>query len=290
MKLLSRQVAEIVNSTAKDNVYCIIDAVQASTCQPDWQTTLRQDDAQAYILGRGVEASTHAHIFPWLIEVKKNGAVGSLLVEQAGNNLGVILYGEDMLTIAHELIPLCHAVLPDNSIAWFRFYDPRVLSLFFPWTSPEQKSKFFGRAVTDFFVENSITNMMELHKRPDTLPNNESESFLYITATQKELLDEGHYQYFLHTIFSNIKDKELYKEIPEHTIIASIVAVTEWGYARGVTDSEELHDLSVKLLELPWNGHVAHLLAQHLSRHVFSNQTAKREFICAQRKTLREQS
>lgn len=121
--------AKISGKTA----YCIIDSVRASQQNENWRNAFYTDAAPFCILGHPAEIATHASILPWLGQVLPGKAVHKFLSAQAGESIGLLLYADsDLARIARVFLPLRYACLPDGGTAWFRFYDPRVFTAFFP--------------------------------------------------------------------------------------------------------------------------------------------------------------
>lgn len=91
---------------------------------------------------------------PWLFEFQQNSAFSQWIFDNArGNNWGVIFHSKaDFQKIFRHLRKFLIVSTEDGRELYFRFYDPRVLSMFLPTCNQEQLQAFFG-PVEAFFAE-----------------------------------------------------------------------------------------------------------------------------------------
>ena len=291
MPALRQQLDDIIQDMPQYNLYCIIDAAQASKLDINWKDNFYKDGSPFYILGDTTEIPTHCAILPWLAQIIPNGAVHSFLLKHAGKSIGLLFTaGPELGHIAQALLPLRHVVLPDGSIAWFRFYDPRVFTVFFSRADANQKYRFFSNSINTYFAEDIISEKIISYSDFKNNKIDNYASIMHITQAQKEHFDEAHFNNIIYLIFNDIIKYKKYKNKKYSDLYNDIFSLAEWGYDLGVTDAHELHILTRTLLKMSWDNQLAAFLKKKTILFPEPNPVARRKYICAQRLRLWRQS
>lgn len=91
---------------------------------------------------------------PYLVLLERNDDFTTWILEEGcGNHWGVFARSEaDLRTLHRHLRTFLMVRSPDESFVYFRYYDPRVLSVYLPTCTPEEARLVFG-PVEAYFAE-----------------------------------------------------------------------------------------------------------------------------------------
>ena len=129
--------------------FAVVDAAQDERLFP----LVQQCVGRACLLS-GALAPAVAAAAPYLVAVDEaEPLIGEWRESGAGRNWGMLC--ESALSLEgmrKHLRRFLQVMLPDGTIAQFRFYDPRVLTVYLPTAPADQLSQWFD-GVTQFAVE-----------------------------------------------------------------------------------------------------------------------------------------
>jgi Domain of unknown function (DUF4123) len=131
------------------NWFALID-----TAQDERLYGLVQQCAGRTCLLSGDLAPVLAAASPWLVAIDEREPLVAIWRRHgAGRNWGILI--ESPLTLADmrkHVRQFLQAMLPDGTVALFRFFDPRIFLKYLPSASPEQQAAWFD-GVNQFAVE-----------------------------------------------------------------------------------------------------------------------------------------
>ena len=124
------------------------------TAQDDRLYPLVQQCARRACLLSGDLPPVLAAASPWLIEIdEEEPLLGIWQRHGAGRHWGILLESAlPMAEVRKHARRFLQAMLPDGTVALFRFFDPRVFLTYLPSAPPEQQAAWFD-GVTQFAVE-----------------------------------------------------------------------------------------------------------------------------------------
>lgn len=86
---------------------------------------------------------THA---PYIVEMKQDEPLMETWRENWAENWGILVHSKHSLAeVRRHLRKFLLAQLPDGSTALFRFYDPRVLTVYFGTLSQDEAAQWFEK-------------------------------------------------------------------------------------------------------------------------------------------------
>jgi hypothetical protein len=105
-----------------------------------------RSDREWCCLYRGDAATTMAEVAPYLVELDPQSRFTRWLIEEGwGRSWGVFLNASvSMEALRNHLRRLTLVKLPDGRSVYFRYYDPRVLSVYLPTCTTEELAAVFG--------------------------------------------------------------------------------------------------------------------------------------------------
>jgi len=105
-------------------------------------------------LYEGTQGDVLAPFAPYLVSLPKTSDLLASLVNNGwGKSWGIVLTStQSFKEVRRHFRHFLEVELPDKKRAYFRFYDPRVLRVYLPTCTLEEKKKFFG-PVSHFFLE-----------------------------------------------------------------------------------------------------------------------------------------
>lgn len=133
------------------HVYAILDGAR----NENLLDVLHRDDAPAFAcLFAGELEPDMAEVAPYLVELVEGAPFCDWLLEKSwGESWGVFLTSRlEMTPLWRHLRQLTLVYDPELNPVYFRFYDPRVLSIFLPTSDEKQLGDFFG-AVDAYLTE-----------------------------------------------------------------------------------------------------------------------------------------
>lgn len=130
--------------------YAVLDAAR----DPEVLRVLRCSGRRSESLYSGPRAELLARGAPYLVAVPRGSHFQRQLWDHAwGESWGIFLASNaGFATVRTHLRRLLRAVLPDGRKALFRFYDPRVLRVYLPSCSDDERPRFHG-PITRFVCE-----------------------------------------------------------------------------------------------------------------------------------------
>lgn len=131
--------------------FAVIDTAQDERLYP-----LVQQCAARTCLLSGELSPELAAAAPWLVAVDdREPLVATWQAHGGGRNWGILIEATSSLdALRKHLRRFLQAMLPDGTIALFRFFDPRVFATYLPAARPEQQAQWFDD-VRQFAVEGS---------------------------------------------------------------------------------------------------------------------------------------
>jgi hypothetical protein len=129
-----------VDKVSRHN-YAVVDCARS----PLWMPTLTRRGGQMISLFRGKSARELAAVAPYLLELREARLAHHIVDRLWGCAWGILLQatcGAEALRL--HLRKFLMVRLPDASLNYFRFYDPRVLRTFLPGCDPDQITQIFG--------------------------------------------------------------------------------------------------------------------------------------------------
>lgn len=135
---------------AAPRAFALLDAARDEQIYP----SLLQSQSPWRCLYRGDAAVTMAEVAPYLVELDPHSRFTSWLFERAwGCSWSVFGNASVPLDdLRNHFRRLVMAQLPDGRAVYFRFYDPRVLRVYLPTCSDDERKTIFG-PVEQFVME-----------------------------------------------------------------------------------------------------------------------------------------
>lgn len=112
----------------------------------------------------GISAVTQASVAPYLVEIREPmGLLARLVLEGWGDARGIYFTSKRPLKdVRAHLRKLLMVTREDpGDMVYFRFYDPRVLSIVLPTSTPRQEAEIFGD-IDRFYCEDELGDMLEI--------------------------------------------------------------------------------------------------------------------------------
>ena len=124
------------------NVYAVLDGAAV----PNLRTSLHIFQPEYECLYRGELQPDMAQVAPYLVRLEPDSQFTDwVVVDGWGKHWGIFVRSaEDMAAVRRHLRSLLVVHDADGEPLVFRYYDPRVLSVFLPTCNIEQLSNFFG--------------------------------------------------------------------------------------------------------------------------------------------------
>jgi hypothetical protein len=122
--------------------FALLDAARDDAVYP----AILAADCDWCCLYRGDAAVTMAEVAPYLVALDPASRFTSLLLEKGwGNAWGVFLTASvKMEALRAHFRRFIMVQLPNGRSAYFRFYDPRVLRVYLPTCTEEERAALFG--------------------------------------------------------------------------------------------------------------------------------------------------
>lgn len=130
--------------------FALIDTAQDRRLYP-----LVQQCAERTCLLSGKLEPVLAAASPWLIAIDEREPLLDIWQRHGtGRSWGMLLESPAGLDAVRKHVRrFLQAMLPDGTVALFRFFDPRVFLTYLPGAPPEQQEAWFGEIVTQYAVE-----------------------------------------------------------------------------------------------------------------------------------------
>lgn len=133
-------------------VYAVVDGAGC----PDLLPRLRKFQPEHVCLYRGDLDPEVEEVAPWLVRLEPEHPFVDWYLEAGwGNAWGVFIRGpQNMAAVRGRLRRLLIVKLPDGRIVYFRFYDPRVMRVYFP-TCTGTEAAYLLNGLEAFLAEDS---------------------------------------------------------------------------------------------------------------------------------------
>jgi hypothetical protein len=124
---------------------------------------LRNSGERYQSLYEGTQGRELDNWAPYLVELPKDSRLLLWLLHEGwGKSWGVCLTsGATFLEMRRHFRHFLLVDGEDGKQAYFRFYDPRVLRLFLPTCSPQERREFFGPVSSYFAEDDTQTNLVQ---------------------------------------------------------------------------------------------------------------------------------
>ncbi|SPD72770.1 conserved hypothetical protein [uncultured Desulfobacterium sp.] len=137
-------------SQSQSKVFVILDSARDDIIYP----RLAESDAQKGSLLIGDQARELAAVAPYLVELDQEDPFTQWLLDQGwGKSWGIFAESEaTFIELRHHLRSFLRVGDENGKTLFFRYYDPRVIRVFFPICDSAQLRTMFG-PVKQYFVE-----------------------------------------------------------------------------------------------------------------------------------------
>lgn len=144
----------------KEQLYAILDAARA----PAILELLRDFDDEYQSLYNGKSAEDLAEYAPYLVRLQpQSELLESLISEGWGDSWGIYLACDRPLAEVRKHFRHFLMIEVEGRQVYFRFYDPRVLSIFLPTCRISQQDEFFGPVQTFLTEAAGKAGLLEFH-------------------------------------------------------------------------------------------------------------------------------
>lgn len=148
----------------ESNVYAVLDGASV----PDIIQNLAKYKAESICLYRGELDPELAQTAPYLVLLTPGSALTNWVLTGIGHHWGIFAISKaNMKEMRKHFRTFLMVYDPDGKSMYFRYYDPRVLSVYLPTCNVEEKLAVFGN-VDRYFVENDQTNELEVYFNIDS--------------------------------------------------------------------------------------------------------------------------
>lgn len=102
-------------------------------------------------------------VAPHLVELSPSNRLTARWIDEGwGRAWGVMLKIADPANLRHHLRNFLRVRLEDRRRMLFRFYDPRVLRIYLPSCTPEERARFYGPVAAYLAEEGGGNGLLEL--------------------------------------------------------------------------------------------------------------------------------
>lgn len=135
---------------APGQLYAVLDAARSI----DVLRYRRESPDPGACLYDGPTALRLADTAPYVFALDREGSLLTTMLDEGwGDSRGIFLHaGAGLDVVRRHLRTLVYARSPSDTVVFFRFYDPRVLSAILPPTKARQSAELFG-PIDGFLVE-----------------------------------------------------------------------------------------------------------------------------------------
>lgn len=128
------------------NTFAVLDGASI----PDLLERLEQESLNQFCLYRGELDQELAAAAPYLIQLEEFSPFTDWVLQQGwGNHWGIFATSPSgIISMRHHFRKLLMVKDTEGKAMYFRYYDPRVLNIFLPTTTVEQREEFFGEIIT----------------------------------------------------------------------------------------------------------------------------------------------
>lgn len=159
--LLAKRAATRAMLDGKDNLYALLDAARDRRILA--LVDAGEDEARSlFAPPRGEHLR---QVAPYLVKISRGSAALDVLVNEGwGESWGIYLEAKRPFAEVLERLRQSLFVRSEDTgeNLYFRFFDPRVLRLFWPSCTPRQKSEILGTEIEALLVENEADEWVRL--------------------------------------------------------------------------------------------------------------------------------
>lgn len=141
-------------------VYAVIDGASL----PELLARLEENEPEHTCLFRGELPFDLAETAPYLVKLEANSIFSKWLIEKSISIPCCIYTHSDkgFLVMRKHFRSLIDAELPDGEVVHFRYYDPRVLLVYLPTCTEEEKEIMYGEFIHGYLLMESDNDKIEL--------------------------------------------------------------------------------------------------------------------------------
>lgn len=160
-ELLAKRAAALESLSAEENLYALVDAARdrrilalVDACDETSQSLLASPQGESL-----------RQVAPYLVHIARGSALFEVLVNEGwGESWGIYLKATRPFAEVRNRLRQSLFVRNEETgeNLYFRFYDPRVLRLFWPTCTPRQKSEILGTEISAFLLENDADDILRL--------------------------------------------------------------------------------------------------------------------------------
>lgn len=156
-------------------------------------------------------------VVPYLVSFpqRRDDPLFSLIRNNLGKESGIVIkFADDDTHDFSRLASHCNTIpyvkMPDNKMAYLRYYDPHILISYMKIAYPEQLSVFFGDGIVEVFAEDVENRIVRSFQRT-TLPK--STEIPQLDPEQVEFLLQSQYDKFVWILYCEIMSR-FYPDVP----------------------------------------------------------------------------
>jgi hypothetical protein len=161
----------------ENDVFCILDAAADGSIHPllknsDWEYRCLYKKGVHFEGARMVDSL--AATAPYLLRLDPGKvAIESFFSRRLGRNLAVFFQSKASIQeLTEHFSGLLKAADEEGNIFGFRYFDPRILRIYLPSCTEEEKRVFYGPAEV-FWAEGEEGAMLEFHEKDEEIPETE---------------------------------------------------------------------------------------------------------------------
>jgi hypothetical protein len=160
-ELLAARREALAVLSREENLFAILDAARDRRIR----ALLAACEDEHRSLYEGQKGDALAEVAPYLVRIQQGSPLLEVLVNDGwGESWGVYLTSERPFKEVRQRLRRSLMVRDEETgkRLYFRFYDPRVLHLFWPSCTPRQRSEILGTEIESFLVENVTHELLRL--------------------------------------------------------------------------------------------------------------------------------
>ncbi|MHC4557343.1 MAG: DUF4123 domain-containing protein [Planctomycetota bacterium] len=158
-KNIIESVRNMLFSAPETNIYTVLDGASV----PELPQVLWEHEPEFICLYRGELEPDMAAVAPYLVKLEYDHPFTKLVCEKGwGNHWGIFAITAkevDLRTVRRHFRRFLMVKDPEGKQIYFRYYDPRVLSVFLPTCNSEELGVVFG-PVSSYIMEDGDSPML----------------------------------------------------------------------------------------------------------------------------------
>lgn len=157
------ELEHVLDPENRQRTYALVDAARDPSIYP----AVLAADCPWLSLYRGDAAARMATVAPYLVLLDARSRFTRWLLREGwGNSYGIFFMATTgMEILRNHFRRFVMVQLPDGRGVYFRFYDPRVMRVYLPTCTPEERTAIFG-PVEKFVMESEEGDVLELERNP----------------------------------------------------------------------------------------------------------------------------